>query len=104
MTEEYQIRYLPAAQKDLLDIFSYIAKEDREAAAGTLKQLEAQIEKLADFPLMAPQPKDPILRKLGYRFLIVEKYLVFYVVKGTVVQIRRVLHVSRDYSRFEWAG
>jgi toxin ParE1/3/4 len=42
-------------------------------------------------------PKDERLQRLGYRMLIVSKYLVFYVIKGEVVQIRRILHGSRQY-------
>ena len=37
------------------------------------------------------------LKKLGYRILIVEKYLVFYVVKNKTVQIRRIIHGARRY-------
>jgi plasmid stabilization system protein ParE len=43
-------------------------------------------------------PKDDRLKKLGYRMLIVGKYLVFYVVKANTVQIRRIIHGARQYS------
>ena len=33
----------------------------------------------------------------GYRYLIVENYLVFYVVAGDTVQIRRILYAKRNY-------
>jgi hypothetical protein len=34
---------------------------------------------------------------MGYRMLVVDKYLVFYVVKK-IIQIRRVIHGARRYS------
>ena len=42
-------------------------------------------------------PKDARLKKLGYRILIIGKYLVFYVVKTNTVQIRRIIHGARQY-------
>ena len=33
----------------------------------------------------------------GYRYLIVKNYLVFYVIVGDTVQIRRILYARRDY-------
>jgi hypothetical protein len=35
---------------------------------------------------------------MGYRMLVVDKYLVFYVVKKKIIQIRRVIHGARRYS------
>ena len=35
----------------------------------------------------------------GYRYLIVGNYLVFYVIVGSVVQIRRILYARRDYKQ-----
>jgi hypothetical protein len=35
-------------------------------------------------------PKDEQLKKLGYRILVVGKYLVLYAIKGKTVQIRRI--------------
>jgi plasmid stabilization system protein ParE len=36
---------------------------------------------------------------LGYRMVVIGNYLAFYVVKKDVVQIRRVIHSSRNYQR-----
>ena len=40
---------------------------------------------------------DLALAAKGYRYLIVKDYLVFYVVSGQSVQIRRILYGRRDY-------
>jgi len=98
VNEIYQIRYLRTAEKDLLDIFEYIKKDKPTAAESLLEKFDRLISQLADVPFIGVIPKDERLEKLGYRMLIVDKYLVFYVVKGRVVQIRRIIHGARRYS------
>lgn len=48
-------------------------------------------------PECCPCPKDLALAAKGYRYLIVKNYLVFYVVAGDTVQIRRTLYARRGY-------
>ncbi len=98
MNEIYQIRYLRTAEKDLLDIFEYIKKDKPTAAESLLEKFDRSISQLADVPFIGVIPKDERFERLGYRMLIVSKYLVFDVVKGSVVQIRRIIHGARRYS------
>ena len=97
MTRPYQIRYLPIAEDDLEDIFDYILKDNPSAAAGLLKTFDRAISQLSQNPELGMVPKDQRLKRLGYRILIVGKYLVFYVVKSKTVQIRRIIHGARRY-------
>ena len=41
---------------------------------------------------------------LRYRYLVVEKYLVFFVVIGNTVQIRRILYGRRQYGELLSSG
>ena len=91
------IRYLRTAQQDLGEIFDYIARDDATAAAALLDAFDQAIARLAAHPFLGTIPKDDRLHRLGYRMLVVGKYLVFYVVKTETVQIRRVLHSARQY-------
>ena len=91
------IRYLATAVRDLEDIFDYIAKDRPAAAVSLLDKLDHTISQLADFPEMGVVPKDDRLKRLGYRLLIIESYLVFYVVKFETVQIRRIIQGDRQY-------
>ena len=43
-------------------------------------------------------PNDLRLKSLNYRMLIIDNYLVFYVVKDCIVEIRRILHGRRKYA------
>ena len=94
----FDIRYLPTAERDLVDIFEYILKDNPSAASSLLEEIDRSISQLAHHPLLGRIPKDDRLEKLGYRILIVRKYLVFYVVKQHAIQIRRVIHGARQYA------
>lgn len=92
------IRYLSTAQRDLSEIFEYIKKDRPGAASGLLEKFDKSIAALAANPYLGVTPKDDRLKRLGYRILVVDKYLVFYVLKPKTVQIRRVIHGARRYS------
>lgn len=92
-----EIRYLATAERDLDDIFQYIIKDNPVAASSLLEEIDRSISNLSSNPELGVVPKDDRLKKLGYRVLIIRKYLVFYVIKNEVIQIRRVLHGARQY-------
>ena len=98
MISPFKIRYLSTAENDLDDIFTYILKDKPSAAASLLKNFDGSISQLAFNPELGVVPKDERLKKLGYRILVVGKYLIFYVVKGKTEQIRRLIHGTRQYS------
>jgi toxin ParE1/3/4 len=98
MSEPYEIRYLSTAERDLIDIFQYIKKDNPAAAISQLEKFDKAISQLASNPHLGVIPKDEKLKKIGYRMLIVDKYLVFYIVKTEYVQIRRIIHGARQYS------
>ena len=98
MSARYRLEYLPVAERDLFDILDYIARDRPTAAHAFVDRFERVIDRLARFPRSSRAPDDDRLRRLGYRVLIVDGYLVFYVVKGRTVQIRRVIHGARRYN------
>ena len=97
MSKSYQIRYLRTAETDLIDIFDYIQKDNPSAAVQQLERFDQSISQLSRNPYLGVMPKDDRLKILRYRILIIDKYLVFYVVKTKTVQIRRVIHGARQY-------
>ncbi len=98
MSEKYRIEYLPVAQQDLTFIFDYIEKDNPYAAASFIERIDEAVSKLGLFPHIGRIPKDERLQMLGYRMLVIENYLVFYVVKDNLIEIRRIIHGSRKYS------
>lgn len=95
--EAYKVTIYPAAKQDLLDIVDYLNTLSPETALRYYDLLTEQVASLSHMPERCPHPKDLALAAKGYRYLIVEKYLVFYVVTGDTVQIRRILYGRRDY-------
>jgi toxin ParE1/3/4 len=57
------------------------------------------IERLGLFPKLGPVARDVRLRAQGYRYLSVERYLVFYKQVGADIVVYRVLHERQAYWR-----
>ncbi len=93
----YKVRIYPAAEQDLIEIIDYLNTLSPESAVRIYDAITEEIAGLSQMPERCPRPRDLALSAKGYRCLIVEKYLVFYVVAGDTVQIRRILYDRRDY-------
>ncbi len=94
---KYKIEIFPSAQKDIREIVDYINTLLPQAAIKYYDLLVERIGSIADIPERCPLAKDTQLRLRGYRTLHVKNYIVFYVVKGNVVEIRRILYSRRQY-------
>ena len=75
----------------------YLNTLSPSAALRYYDKLTQEIASLSTMPERCPRPRDLALAAKGYRYLIVENYLIFYVVSGGTVQIRRILYGRRDY-------
>lgn len=95
---KYPINITEAAEKDLSEIIEYIANDNPTAALRMADDIEQTILQLEDFPLIGSVPKNRRLARQGYRMLIAESYLVFYVIlNDDTVEIRRILSGKREY-------
>ena len=95
--ERYKVKIYPSAQQDLRDIVDYLNTLSPSAALRYYDKLTEEIAGLSTMPERCPKPQNLALAAKGYRYLIVENYLIFYVVSGGTVQIRRILYGRRDY-------
>lgn len=77
---KYRILRTDRANDQLYAIIQYIAEDSGsvDGTLGYLDALEAEIKKLEAAPRMGSHPRYSILRKQGYRVLIVRRHLVFY--------------------------
>lgn len=91
------VRLLSTAEYDLSDIVSYITEDNRAAGIAMLEKFETTLESLAANPYLGRVPKEEALSSLGYRYLIVSNYLVFYVVREQTVVVHRIIHGARNY-------
>ena len=97
MEKNYKVLIFPTAKQDLLEIIEYLNTLSNQAALRYYDLLTEQIASLSYMPMRCPKPKDLALAAKGYRYLIVEDYLVFYKVIDDVVQIHRILYTRRNY-------
>lgn len=94
----YAVRILPPAQYELEEIaLLHKSLSGAESARNITDGLYAAMERLARFPLTAPLIRDPELRRLGYRYVIVKNYLLFYRLIGDTVYIYHIVHGKTDY-------
>lgn len=97
----YQIIRTDKADEQLRDIIFYIADDSGsvEIALNYLDKIEKAINRLEEFPYSGSMPRYSILRRQGYRVLIVERHLVFYKVddQKEVVTIYAVMDGRREY-------
>ena len=94
---KYSIRCLQVAEDDLAEVITYIAADRPSAAEALATKIERNIRLLSDNPHLGQSPKEDELAKLGYRYLVVENYLVFYIVERQTIYVHRILHGARDY-------
>ena len=95
--EQYKAVIYPTAKQDLLDIVDYLNTLSPAAAMNYYDRLVDGIASLSQLPDRCPHPRDLALAAKGYRYLKVGSYLVFYVVSGNEVQIRRILYGRSNY-------
>lgn len=93
----HDVRVLRRAVRDLEEIRRYVERDRPLVAGNFLDSLLTAIGALAQHPLRGARPRDGRLRGLGYRYLIVESYLLFYKVGRKVVRVYRVLHGRQRY-------
>ena len=98
---KYRILRTDRANDQLYAIIQYIAEDSGsvDVALGYMDVLEAEIKKLETAPHMGSYPRYSILRKQGYRVLIVQRHLVFYKVddEKQEVVIYAVVDARRHY-------
>lgn len=91
------VRLLRIAEDDLAEIISYIATENVAPAAKLAEKIETRLAPLADYPSLGRIPAEEELARLGYRYLVIDNYLIFYTVTTKTVLIHRIIHGARDY-------
>jgi len=94
---KYQVRLLRIAEEDFTEIISFIAADNPTAAEALADKIEKNLELLSGNPNIGRTPRDEEIKNLGYRYLIVQNYLIFYTIKERTVLIHRILHGARNY-------
>ncbi len=88
---------LRRAQRDLQQIYDYLATEAPLHADSFIDGLLDAIESLDELSERGAAPRDSVLRQRGYRYLEHRDYLIFYRVLQRQVRVYRVVHGRRAY-------
>ena len=96
-TDKYQVRLLSIAEEDFTEIISFIAADNSIAANAIANKIEKNLELLSENPNLGRIPREEEIRILGYRYLIVQNYLIFYTMEEKTIFVHRILHGARNY-------
>lgn len=89
----------PRAVSDAESLADWIAKDSLPAALRFLENVEATLERLADFPSSGSPYQIDVPALAGLRFKRVvgfPKHIVFYLEHSTAIEVIRILHGARD--------
>ena len=97
----YKILRTDKAEDQLRDIIFYIADESGsvDVALRYLDKIETAINRLREFPESGSIPRYSILKKQGFRVVVVERHLIFYKVneEEMLVIIYAIVDGRREY-------
>ena len=91
------IRLLAAAERDFADIIDYVLAENPLAAMDIAERIEKNLLNLQANPQLGRIPDDEQLLRMGYRYLIVLDFLIFYKIEEQTILIYRIIDGARNY-------
>ncbi len=97
---EYTLDFLPTALNDMTEIISsFVMLGSKQGAIRIKNKMNKAAEQILMFPFSGISVPDPKLSKLGFRMIVVEKYLMFYKVFEDEKKITfyRVLNGKTNY-------
>ena len=97
---KYEVLRTDTADAGIRRIILYVAQNfGNNVALKKLDEIEGRISILEDDPYIGTDPKYPVLKRQGYKVLVLEKYLVFYKIDedNKKVTIYAVVDQRQDY-------
>ncbi len=99
--KHYTIFITDSAFDDLDKIYTYIKNTIQmpDTAKKQIERIKSALLKLEYYPLSCNLTTDKVLRQKGYRKLVVDNYIVFYLVyeKKQKVNIMRIIYGAQKY-------
>lgn len=96
---KYKVRIYRSAKRDLEEIIEYLNTLSQTAALKQYDHIIEKIRSLSEMPDRCALLKNLHMQLKGYRILIIDNYMVFFIIKDETIQIRRILYGRRNY---EW--
>ena len=93
------LRINPIVAKDLKSIRDYIAEDNEEYAARTVKEIYGKFENLQMFPGMGSDLSKRVIFRTDYKYAVWEDYVIIYKAGKEYVDIYRVMNRYQDITR-----
>ena len=94
-----KLRINPMVIKDIKGIREYIAEDNEDCAAKTIKEIYSKFENLQMFPGMGADLSKRVSFRTDYKYAIWEDYVIIYKVEKDYVEIYRVINRYQDITR-----
>lgn len=94
-----KLRINPIVAKDLKNIRDYIAEDNEDYAAKTIKEIYGKFENLQMFPGIGSDLSRRVSFRTDYKYAIWEDYVIIYKVGNEFVEIYRMVNRHRDIMR-----
>ncbi len=94
-----KLRINPLVVSDLREIRDYIAEDNAEYAAKTIKEIYGKFENIQMFPGMGAELSKRVNFRTDYKYAIWGNYLIIYNVGEEYVEIYRVVNRYRDITK-----
>ena len=95
MPATFRVDISSAAENDIQEIWSFIARDDPETATRFIRQLKKRVNTLQRSPRRCPLISENTLMHSRYRHLVYGKYRAIFRISDKRVLIVRVIHAAR---------
>ena len=96
--KSYKIKILPTVKVDLGDMVDYLYQFYPSTAIKQYDRIMEKINDLKEFPLIYEEYPIDIMG-FRYRRMVVDKYLVFYIVLEDAIEIHRIINSKIDLTK-----
>lgn len=77
--DKYTVEFLPTALNDMTEIISsFVMLGSKQGAVRIKDKMNSAAEQIMHFPYSGITVPEPKMSKVGFRMVVVEKYLMFY--------------------------
>lgn len=99
--KSYKLRFLPLFEEDLGAIVDYISLQlqNTQAAYALVDDVHNAIQERLPFAESFEIYPSKKQRYLPYYRIYVKNYIIFYVVDGDVMEVRRILYGRREWEK-----
>lgn len=98
--KNYKISLLITAVRDLNEIVDNLSQFSSSVALRQYDRIIEKINTLKEFPEMCEEYKTSIMG-YKYRKMVIDDYLVFYIVIDNIVEIHRIINSRMDRNKIK---